>query len=541
MIDKITQMPYNVVYKRWYYIMDKTINSDLMRGNINTIILKSLYNGDRYGYDIIREIKEKSHGQYILKQPTLYSCLKRLENQGFIRGCWGEESNGGRRKYYTLTDLGREVFIKSQDEYEYSRTIIDQLISERDYDLDSIERSIDDDDEPFDDTDPLIEKDYNTISAPQAQNSARNTEIATQSKTRDSEIVTTTTPIGEIIEQNQTTSIDFDALLAQTTANYTVNIETETITPPLASTKESTIYEFSEQQEETITDITTNTEEQSPITTAYKQQHDDTVATTSTTASFISYHSPDNIQSTYQQSKPKNQDSSQSTSTTYRSTLSDLIEGFNNPKPQESEIEHSQQTKINEIKSQGSLSVKEKIQVKNFGRLTESIRKMGETVKIRTANPDAIKKYNNQYYYYKNKLSLYQNAILFVVMLLETFLSFVIIKRGFNINNPHDTTFYIISVLFCLAFPVYSALSYLSNPTAKKRLEYNFKASLILRIIIALQLCLITYALCVFFNMPIAGQAEYALYLAIPILLSTNIPLSTIIFRFLYKSKNFAV
>ena len=49
--------------------MTKTINSDLIRGNINTIILKALYSGDRYGYDIIKEIEDKSHGQYIRNQP----------------------------------------------------------------------------------------------------------------------------------------------------------------------------------------------------------------------------------------------------------------------------------------------------------------------------------------------------------------------------------------------------------------------------------------------------------------------------------------
>ena len=75
--------------------MSQTINSDLIRGHINTIILKALYNGDRYGYEIIKDIEEKSHGQYVLKQPTLYSCLKRLENQGFISSYWSEE----RRSY----------------------------------------------------------------------------------------------------------------------------------------------------------------------------------------------------------------------------------------------------------------------------------------------------------------------------------------------------------------------------------------------------------------------------------------------------------
>ena len=78
--------------------MDNTINSDLIRGHINTIILKALYDGDRYGYDIIKDIEQKSSGQYTLKQPTLYSCLKRLESQGFISSYWGAKSNGGRRK-----------------------------------------------------------------------------------------------------------------------------------------------------------------------------------------------------------------------------------------------------------------------------------------------------------------------------------------------------------------------------------------------------------------------------------------------------------
>lgn len=60
-----------------------SISSDLIRGHINTIILRTLYDGDKYGYEIINEIEEKSKGQYTLKQPTLYSALKRLESQDF--------------------------------------------------------------------------------------------------------------------------------------------------------------------------------------------------------------------------------------------------------------------------------------------------------------------------------------------------------------------------------------------------------------------------------------------------------------------------
>ena len=106
------------------------ISADLIRGHINTIILRSLYDGDKYGYDIIYEIERKSCGLYSLKQPTLYSALKRLETLEYVQSYYGDFSNGGRRKYFSLTDKGRQVTEQNLAEWEYSRTIIDSLISD---------------------------------------------------------------------------------------------------------------------------------------------------------------------------------------------------------------------------------------------------------------------------------------------------------------------------------------------------------------------------------------------------------------------------
>ncbi|MDE6373076.1 MAG: PadR family transcriptional regulator, partial [Clostridia bacterium] len=114
-----------------------SIGSDIIRGHINTIILRALYERDKYGYEIMNDIEVKSHGQYSLKQPTLYSALKRLENQGYIRAYWktDEVTSGGRRKYFTLTESGKEITEKNLAEWEYSRTIIDSLISDRSFDF----------------------------------------------------------------------------------------------------------------------------------------------------------------------------------------------------------------------------------------------------------------------------------------------------------------------------------------------------------------------------------------------------------------------
>ena len=105
------------------------IDSDLIRGHIDTIILKVLSDGDKYGIEICKEVEEKSNGTYELKQPTLYSCLKRLEGQGLISSYWEDSDIGGKRHYYKLTDAGKESYVKNQEEWMRSRQIIDNLIS----------------------------------------------------------------------------------------------------------------------------------------------------------------------------------------------------------------------------------------------------------------------------------------------------------------------------------------------------------------------------------------------------------------------------
>ncbi len=114
-----------------------SVNSDLIRGNVTTIILGCLVNSDRYGYEILKEIEDRSTGQYALKQATLYNQLKRLEKQGLISSYDGspDDTGGGQRRYYTLTFEGRNYLNKEKSEYEYSRTILDKLVSSKEFDF----------------------------------------------------------------------------------------------------------------------------------------------------------------------------------------------------------------------------------------------------------------------------------------------------------------------------------------------------------------------------------------------------------------------
>ncbi|MCH5152940.1 MAG: helix-turn-helix transcriptional regulator [Clostridiales bacterium] len=99
-----------------------------LKGNIETIILCALYKEPTYGYEIAKEIKERTGNKYEIKQPTLYSYLKRLEEDDLIVSYWGETSNGGRRRYYALTKTGRANCEHFISEWQYQRTVLSELV-----------------------------------------------------------------------------------------------------------------------------------------------------------------------------------------------------------------------------------------------------------------------------------------------------------------------------------------------------------------------------------------------------------------------------
>ena len=101
------------------------------RGSVNTTILKTLVNGDKYGYEIIKEVEEYSEGKIVLKQPSLYSSLSRFEEKGIVSSYWGDSDLGGRRHYYHLTEKGHQYYrisvLKIKDDDINQEEILDQL------------------------------------------------------------------------------------------------------------------------------------------------------------------------------------------------------------------------------------------------------------------------------------------------------------------------------------------------------------------------------------------------------------------------------
>lgn len=107
---------------------ESKLSADLLRGHTDTMILKLLLTSDKYGYQISKLIYANSGEQYELKEATMYSSLKRLEKEGRISSYWGDEHQGGRRKYYKITELGKDTYKQNKINWEQAKLILDGLL-----------------------------------------------------------------------------------------------------------------------------------------------------------------------------------------------------------------------------------------------------------------------------------------------------------------------------------------------------------------------------------------------------------------------------
>ena len=78
--------------------------AQMRKGVLEYCILLVLSKGDAYASDIINEMK---NAQMIVVEGTLYPLLTRLKNTGLLSYRWEESTQGPPRKYYVLTDEGR--------------------------------------------------------------------------------------------------------------------------------------------------------------------------------------------------------------------------------------------------------------------------------------------------------------------------------------------------------------------------------------------------------------------------------------------------
>ncbi len=101
---------------------------EMLKGNTDTLLLALLENEAMYGYQIVKEVDERSSGYFAFKEGTLYPALHRLEKAKLIEGRWEDTPNNVRRRYYLITTKGQEALVDRLSEWQRFTNAMDSIM-----------------------------------------------------------------------------------------------------------------------------------------------------------------------------------------------------------------------------------------------------------------------------------------------------------------------------------------------------------------------------------------------------------------------------
>lgn len=553
---------------------------DVVRGQINTVILSSLYDGEKYGYEIRKQIELKTSGKFILKEPTLYSSLKRLEKSGFVESYWGdiEDTNGGRRRYYRLTEKGREICERNLNEWEYSRTLMDKLISDKEVDLATAEppassdseitakvkrnyiRDIDRNSgafgeekedinenllspaESFRDVHKILEENEreladasNVIETGRESFESRIQEI----ENRVSELETapqsnlefeTTPESAKTVEQEtelreEISAIDFGNSNLQNSAE----LSTENAELPADSSLAENIVAETSVQETASTWTTENIPPQEPeVLHTVKDYSSFQITTYETEDPKFS----EQINRYLQETKEKR---AEQDDRDYKNRLGKLLSSAKTftSAPEEVPQTENDEKVISFETAAAKAESRRNDPLENEDLKALSSKIQAEGFKIKAYHSENSKDYKT--FLLKNKINFVAALILFAAFALEVLLFFLITepytKRGFGI--------YGIFIGCAALVPLVAFIAYKLNPERKTKAKFSFRDSFINCVLIFAYAFLVVMALNLIFKVQFANVAEIILKIFLPSLVAFQLVIGCLVYAALYHGNRF--
>lgn len=105
----------------------KELNKELMASSLAPIVLLILRSQESYGYQIIQELRDKTKGQLNVAEGTLYPVLKKMEAKEWIEGNWKKAESGRERRYYAITDKGKQELEQQYSQWNFINDLLHKL------------------------------------------------------------------------------------------------------------------------------------------------------------------------------------------------------------------------------------------------------------------------------------------------------------------------------------------------------------------------------------------------------------------------------
>ena len=103
--------------------------SDILQGTLDLMVLKTLdAMGPLHGYGIARRIEQISEEALQINQGTIYLCLIRLVQKGWIDSTWGTSENNRKAKYYSISKAGKRQLAAETRNWERVAGVIGRVL-----------------------------------------------------------------------------------------------------------------------------------------------------------------------------------------------------------------------------------------------------------------------------------------------------------------------------------------------------------------------------------------------------------------------------
>jgi PadR family transcriptional regulator, regulatory protein PadR len=95
------------------------MDANLLKGNLDLILLTILEQGEMYGLEIIEEANTRTEGYFEFKEGSVYPALHRLTQQGLLEATFKPSPRGGMpSRYYTITKQGQAALRQKQRSFD---------------------------------------------------------------------------------------------------------------------------------------------------------------------------------------------------------------------------------------------------------------------------------------------------------------------------------------------------------------------------------------------------------------------------------------
>ncbi len=554
------------------------------RGSVNNIILESLLSGDKYGYEIIKEVEDKTDGKVKLKQPSLYSSLKRFETKKYITSYWGDSEIGGRRHYYSITDAGRKYYADKKSNSLFDDEDDEEIVSvQPEEQVETTETSY----TPYEldtheDSTSYINKNLYNFSVEDKLNSLLNDDSTIAEEVSSSEI-------DEQVNENdneEDLQVLYDAIEEERKISNPVEEPEQTndeefipdhvfheITPlDVASSKvenetpqENTTEQIDQQPEKDKPEIVTDefgiTKLKSdlppkPVQTQiidnvngrihYKDLVDKT--NTPTPPAPEPAKTYDQLSDEERTKRSENfvkkfneisQDRyTSSDDISYKNILGELfVEEQDSEQPQEQPNEEQQDI----FDSLNVEPVKDTTTTGNFSgsltldKYTKDIEEEGFNVKV--YNKNSTQSYKSQYLLI-NKLKFAFGLIMALLMIVQVTVILISLKCQ-NLFFADQTWVYVCGYLTAVIVGLIYCIPLFISPKAQQTKTIKFNYTILFGTLAFFVTLLLTYAINTFIGLDFTNTSHYLSTMLVPTILATNFIVGPLVFRLLSKNNNF--